>query len=119
MLPYKRSKRVGDLLRKEIAEIIMRRVKDPRLGFITITSVDVSDDLRNATVYISVLEKDTTGTVLEALSSASGFIRSELVKRLRMKIIPRLVFVEDIAIEYGARIEDLFKIIKEEEDEGA
>ncbi len=117
MLPYKRSERVGDLLREEIADIIMRRVKDPRIGFVTVTSVRVTDDLRIARVYISVLKKEERQQTLAALTSARGFIRSELGKRVRMKILPRLEFFEDESIEYGARIDALLKRIKDEEDE--
>ncbi len=120
MLPYKRSKRVGDLLREEIAEIVMRRVKDPRLGFLTITAVDVTEDLKIARVYVSVLEKSETSNVLDILGSASGFIRSELRKRVRLKTMPVLEFYEDSSIEYGARIDELLRKVKrEEEDEGA
>ncbi|HEB76092.1 MAG TPA: 30S ribosome-binding factor RbfA [Nitrospirae bacterium] len=117
MLPYKRSKRIGDLLREEIADIVMRRVKDPRLGFLTVTSVEVTDDLKIARVYVSVLNKDETRLTLDILTSAKGFIRSELRRRVRMKVIPELEFHEDESIEYGARIDELLERIKRE-DEG-
>ncbi|HHN64525.1 MAG TPA: 30S ribosome-binding factor RbfA [Nitrospirae bacterium] len=117
MHPYKRSKRVGDLLREEIADIIMRRVKDPRVGFVTVTSVKVTDDLRMARVYITVLHKEETTETLSALASASGFIRAELAKRLRIKILPKLEFHEDESIEYGERIDQLIKKVKEESGE--
>ncbi len=117
MLPYKRSKRIGDLLREEVADIVMRRVKDPRLGFLTVTSVEVTDDLKIARVYVSVLNKDETRLSLDILTSAKGFIRSELRRRVRMKVIPELEFHEDESIEYGARIDELLERIKRE-DEG-
>ncbi len=117
MLPYKRSKRIGDLLREEIADIVMRRVKDPRLGFLTVTSTEVTDDLKIARVYVSVLNKDETRLTLDILTSAKGFIRSELRRRVRMKVIPELEFHEDESIEYGARIDELLERIKRE-DEG-
>ncbi len=117
MLPYKRSKRIGDLLREEVADIVMRRVKDPRLGFLTVTSVEVTDDLKIARVYVSVLNKDETRLTLDILTSAKGFIRSELRRRVRMKVIPELEFHEDESIEYGARIDELLERIKRE-DEG-
>ncbi|NOZ25207.1 MAG: 30S ribosome-binding factor RbfA [Nitrospirae bacterium] len=120
MLPYKRSKRVGDLLREEIADIVMRRVKDPRLGFLTVTSVEVTDDLKIARVYVSVLKKADTESTLSILSSARGFIRSELRKRVRMKVLPALEFRVDESIEYGARIDELLnRIRREEEGEGS
>jgi len=113
MLPYKRSQRVGDLLREEIAEIIMNRVKDPRLGFITVTGVDITEDLKIAKVYISTLKAEEKETTLEILNSAKGFIRAELSKRVRMKFIPSLTFRIDESIEYGNKIEKLLKEIKE------
>jgi len=113
MLPYKRSERVGDLLKEEIAEIVMRKVKDPRIGFLTITSVKVTDDLRIARIYITVLNKEEEEKTLKGLDSAKGFIRSELAKRLRIKILPKLEFYKDDTLEYGTRIDEILKKIKE------
>jgi ribosome-binding factor A len=113
MLPYKRSKRVSDLLKEEISEIIMRRLKDPRLGFVTVVDVSVTDDLRLARVYVSVLNEEEREQAIEILRSARSFIRSELSKRLRMKVIPDVEFHIDTSIEYGSRIDRLLKEIKE------
>lgn len=113
MLPYKRSQRVSDLLRKEIADIIIYRLKDPRIGFITVTGVDVTDDIKLARVYVSVFREGERKTTLEVLNSAKSFIRSELSKRLRMKFIPSIEFRLDTAIEYGNKIEELLKNIEE------
>lgn len=113
MLPYKRSQRVSDLLREEIAEIIMRRVKDPRLGFVTVTGVDITEDLKIARVYISVLNDEERDTAIDILNSARSFIRSEVSKRVRMKTIPTIEFRIDESIEYGARIDRLLKEIAE------
>lgn len=113
MLPYKRSQRVGDLLREEIADIIIYRLKDPRIGFVTVTGVDVTDDLKIARVYVSILKDEEKETTLEILNSAKSFIRSELSKRVRMKFIPSISFRLDTSIEYGGRIEKLLKEIKE------
>ncbi len=115
MLPYKRSERVSDLLREEIAEIVMHRVKDPRVGFVTITAVKVSDDLRIAKIYLTVLNKEEESETLVALNSAKGFIRSELAKRLRIKVLPKLEFYRDDSIEYGMKIDELLKKIREED----
>jgi len=99
---------------------VMRRVKDPRLGFLTITSVDVTEDLKIARVYVSVLQKSETKSTLKILNSAKGFIRSELRKRVRMKVLPTLEFYEDESIEYGAKIDELLRKIKKEgESEGS
>ncbi|GBD98547.1 ribosome-binding factor A [bacterium BMS3Abin07] len=114
MLPYKRSQRVADLIREEIAMIIMRRVKDPRLSFITVTSVRVSEDLKLAKVYVSVLNRKETGRSVELLNAARGFIRSELSKNVKLKYIPQLEFFNDSSIEYGERIDYLLDRISEE-----
>jgi ribosome-binding factor A len=114
MLPYKRSQRVSDLIREEIADIIMNKVKDPRLGFVTVTGAKITEDLKIATVYISVLKEEEKETTLEMLNAAKGFIRAELAKRIRMKFIPSLTFRIDESLEYGDRIERLLKEIKKE-----
>jgi ribosome-binding factor A len=109
MLPYKRSQRVSDLLRKEIADIIMYKLKDPRIGFITVTGVDVTDDIKIARIYVSILKDEERKTTIEILNSAKSFMRSELSKRLRMKFIPSIEFRLDTSIEYGNKIERLLK----------
>ncbi len=112
MLPYKRSQRVSDLLRQEIADIIMRKVKDPRLGFVTVTGVDLTDDLKVARVYISCLKDEEKEASLEILNAAKGFIRGEVAKRIRMKVLPSLEFRFDESVGYGDRIDKLLKEIK-------
>lgn len=115
MLPYKRSQRVSDLLRKEIADIIMNKLKDPRIGFITVTGVDVTEDIKMARVFVSILKEEERNTSLEILNSAKKFVRSELSKRLRMKFIPTIEFRLDTSIEYGDRIERLLKEVSKGE----
>ena len=115
MLPYKRSQRVSDLIREEIADIIMNKVKDPRLGFVTVTGAKITEDLKIATVYISILKEEEKETTLEMLNLAKGFIRAELAKRVRMKFIPSLTFRIDESLEYGVRIEKLLREIKKED----
>ncbi|OGW39391.1 MAG: ribosome-binding factor A [Nitrospirae bacterium RBG_13_39_12] len=114
MLPYKRSQRVSDLLREEIADIAIHRLKDPRIGFITITGVDVTDDIKMAKIFVSVLKNEDKKTTLDILNSAKSFIRSELSKRLRMKSIPSIEFMLDSSIEYGDKIDKLLKKIEEQ-----
>jgi ribosome-binding factor A len=116
MLPYKRSQRVSDLVREEIADIVIYRLKDPRIGFITITGVDVTDDIKIARVYVSVLKDEDKKNTLDILNSAKSFIRSELSKRLRMKSIPGIEFRLDTSIEYGDKIDKLLKKIEEESE---
>lgn len=114
MLPYKRSQRVSDLLREEIADIISCKLKDPRIGFTTVMGVDLTDDLKIARVYVSILKHEERKTTIEVLNSAKSFIRSELSKRLKLKFIPSIEFRLDTSIEYGNRIEKLLNDIKEE-----
>jgi ribosome-binding factor A len=113
MLPYKRSQRVSHLLKEEVSDIIMNRVKDPRLGFLTVTDVEVTDDLKMARIYISILKDEDRETTLDILNSAKPFIRSELGRRVRMKFIPSIEFRLDSSIQYGARIDRLLKDIGE------
>jgi ribosome-binding factor A len=115
MLPYKRSQRISDLLRKEVADIIMYKLKDPRVGFITVTGVDVTNDIKIAKVYVSILQDKEKKITLDILNSAKSFIRTELSKRLRMKFIPSIEFRLDTSIEYGNRIERLLKQAGEDE----
>ena len=112
MLTYKRSQRVGDLLRREIADIIMRRVKDPRIGFVTVTGVDITDDLKIAKVFVSCLKDEEKDTTLEILNAAKSFIRSEVARRIRIKVIPTLEFRVDESMGYGDRIDKLLREIK-------
>ncbi len=118
MLPYKRSQRVGDLLREEISDIIFFKLKDPRIGFLTVTGVDVTDDIKIAVVYVSVLKAEERQPTLDILNAAKSFIRTELSKRLKMKFIPSIDFRLDTSIEYGYRIEKLLSEIREK-DEGS
>jgi len=112
MLPYKRSQRVGDLLRQEIADIIMRKVKDPRIGFVTVTGVDLTDDLKMARVYISCLKEEEREVTLDILNSAKSFIRSEVGRRIRIKVLPSIEFRFDESLGYGDKIDKLLKEIK-------
>lgn len=115
MHPYKRSDRLKILLREEIAEIIMRRVKDPRIGFVTVTDVTMSDDLKIARVFISVLNEADRELTVEILNAAKGLIRSEVSKRIRVKFIPSIEFMLDKSIDQGERVDRLLREIKEKE----
>ncbi len=117
MLPYKRSQRVGDLVREEVADIIMYRLKDPRIGFVTVTGVDMSPDMKNARVYVSILKEEDRELSLEILNSSKSFVRTLLAKRLRMKFIPSVEFRFDTSIEYGYKIDRLLKEIKDRDED--
>ncbi|UCF87732.1 MAG: 30S ribosome-binding factor RbfA [Nitrospiraceae bacterium] len=116
MHPYKRSARVKDLIREEVADIIMHKLKDPRLGSVTVTDAQVSDDLRHARIYMSVFEEEKKDASLKVLNSSARFIRNELGKRIKIKFIPDLTFKLDESITYGAKIDQLLEDIKPGED---
>lgn len=112
MHPYKRSQRLNTLLREEVADIIMKKVKDPRLGFVTVTDVEMSEDLKIAKVYISVLDGGDKDLNLEILNSARNLVRSEVAKRIRVKFIPAIEFRIDKSIGQGYKIDSLLRDIK-------
>jgi len=119
MLPYKRSQRVGDLVREEVADIIMCQLKDPRIGFVTVTGADMSDDLKMARIFVSILKPEDREQTIAILNDAKPFIRSALAKRLKMKFTPSVEFRLDASIEYGSKIDSLLKKIKTAEDESS
>ena len=115
-----RQEKVRELLRLEISDIIRREIKDPRVGFVTVTDAEVSPDLKHAKVFISVLgEAAQKQEGLKALQKATRFIRAEFAKRANMKTTPEIVLLEDTAIEQGARIFELLEKIKKEDGEGS
>ncbi|MBD2866802.1 MULTISPECIES: 30S ribosome-binding factor RbfA [Paenibacillus] len=104
--------RVGEQIKKELSQILQAELKDPRVGFITVTGVDVTNDLSQAKVYLSVMGTDQQKEdSLKAIEKATGFIRSELGKRIRLRITPELLFQFDTSIEYGSRIDALLNQI--------
>jgi len=111
-----RIDRINNLIRQELSELLHRQVKDPRLGgFITVTSVSTSADLKYAKVYVSQLDTQANRQdVLSTLSAAVGFFRRELTKSLRLRRIPELSFYWDDSIERGARILDLMDQLEQE-----
>jgi ribosome-binding factor A len=106
--PSQRAHRVGDQIQRELADLIKKEVKDPRVGPVTITGVDVSGDLSHATVRFSSLAgKDTAKEAANALARTAGFLRSELSRRLNLYSVPQLKFVYDDSIESGIRMAKL------------
>ncbi|MGI8588457.1 MAG: 30S ribosome-binding factor RbfA [Chloroflexia bacterium] len=114
-MPTRRQQQVGDLIQREISVMITRELRDPRLGFITVTSVDVSADLRHARVFYSVMgtpeEQKATQAVLE---HAVGFLRHELASRVDLRYVPDLSFRNDPSIAQGDRISRLLAEIEHE-----
>ena len=110
-----RSNRVAEQMKKEITEIIARKIKDPRVGFVTVTEVAVTGDLQQATVYITSLGNERErAESLQALEKAAGFIRSEVGSRIRLRRTPELAFEFDTAIEYGNKIDALLRGLHED-----
>jgi len=104
----KRIERVNQLIREEISALLQRGLKDPRIGFVTVTEVEVSKDLGQAKVYVSILGSEAEWkATLGALESASGFIHNQLRRRLRLRVIPSLFFRPDRSMAHAARIQGL------------
>ena len=116
MLSGSRASRVSDLVKREVADLLMRKVKDPRVKAITITGVDVSKDLRYAKVYFSLIGDEKDVRLAQAgLDSAKGFIKREIGLRLELKHVPDIVFKHDPSLEEGSRMERLLQKIKNDE----
>jgi ribosome-binding factor A len=112
MTQHKRAERVGDLIKKEISQIIQHELKDPGIGFVTITAVELSSDLKHARIFYSVLgDENAKKESSSALSRACGFIQHEIGRRLRLRYTPEICFLFDSSVEYGAHIETLIKKI--------
>ena len=102
-------------MKKEVSAIIREDLKDPRLGFVTVTSVVVSNDLSDAKIYVSVYgDQKNIDDTMEALQSALGFIRREIGSRIRLRIVPEIRFIYDESMEHGAHINQLLEKLKGE-----
>ena len=101
---FSRGRKVADLIQRELAILIQREVKDPRIGMVTVNEASVSRDLAFADIYFTVLPAENTREVEEILNQAGGFLRSELSKILNTRTTPRLRFHYDATIENGARL---------------
>ena len=113
----KRSDKVGEQIHKIVSELLIKGLKDPRIGFVTITGVKITTDMRQATVYFTVIgseqqKKDTAA----GLNSARGFIRKEVGQALMMRFAPEIQFKYDSSLEYGQHIEAILKEIGSTDD---
>ncbi|HET7521912.1 MAG TPA: 30S ribosome-binding factor RbfA [Bacillales bacterium] len=112
-----RTNRIAEQMKKELGDIIGRKLKDPRIGFVTVTDVEVTGDLQQAKVFLSVLgDNEGKEETLEGLEKAKGFIRSEIGSRIRLRKVPELEFRWDRSLEHGARIEELLHDINADEN---
>jgi ribosome-binding factor A len=111
-----RIARLRELFKEEISVILQREMKDPRIGFASITDVELSPDLRHAKVFVSILgNAEAKASTMAGLENARGFIRKELGRRIRLRHIPEVLFRLDESIERGARVQRLLRQVAEAE----
>jgi len=114
-----RPERVQEAIRQEVSRIVQNEIKDPRLGFITITKVELTKDLRHARVYFSVLgEYKDKALALKGLNSAKGYIRGLLSDRIKLCFAPEIAFAIDDSLEHTRKIFDILEKLKKERDDG-
>lgn len=109
-----RFEKVAEAIKKEVSSIIHHELKDPRRGFVTLTQVELTPDMRSAKIFYSVLgkEEDRLRTK-NALASATGFIRTLIAQRIQLRFAPEIIFIEDRSQEYSVRIQEILEEIKE------
>jgi len=118
---FSRTRRVGEQMQRELSELIQRELKDPRVGMITVTGVEVSRDMSHAKVFVTVLggEQHSVEESLATLGHAAGFLRHELGQRMKLRIIPELHFFYDASVERGAHLSALIdKAVGKRGDQG-
>ncbi|PJI48766.1 MAG: ribosome-binding factor A [Pseudomonas sp.] len=110
---YSRTQRIGDQMQRELALLIQREIKDPRLGLVTITGVDVARDLSHAKVYVTVMGQDDNAEVVKQntsiLNDAAGYLRMHLGKAMKLRTVPQLHFSYDASIRRGAELSALIE----------
>jgi ribosome-binding factor A len=111
-----RVRKIQEFIKQEVSNILLKELKDPRIGFVTVTDAKITGDLREATVYVSLFgdEKQKKDT-LTALKSANGYIRSEVGKRLKIRYSPEIQFKEDQSLDYGIKIDKMLKDIEKKD----
>ena len=102
-----RPQKVADLIQRELSDLLRREVRDPHVGMVTLTSVDVSPDLSHAKVFFTLLQEDRKDATTHALQRAAGFLRSQLAHRIKLYTTPELRFVYDVSVERGDRLSRL------------
>jgi len=108
-----RAQKLGDLMQRELSELLQRELRDPRVGMITLTGVDVSPDFSHAKVFFTLLDKDNLEQAKDGLKRAAGFLRSQLAKRIKLYTMPELRFEYDESVERGDRISRLIASVKD------
>jgi ribosome-binding factor A len=106
---FNRAERVAGEMRRELAQLIQREVKDPAVGFVSVSDVEVSRDLSHAKVFITVFEESTAKDSIRALNKAAGFLRGRLGHEMRLRSVPQLHFHHDSSVETGERMDRLIE----------
>ena len=113
-----RIEKLQELIKQEMSKMLLTDLKDPRIGFVTVTAVEMTGDLREAKIYVSVMGgEEKVKSSLEGLNSALGFIRREIGQRVRLRFTPEISFALDKSLDYSEHIQKLLLKIKSEEDE--
>lgn len=111
----RRVNRLGDLIKEEISSLLIREIKDPRIGMLTVTDVEVSPDIRTAKVFYAVGgDQKARDQVQRGLESAVGFIKTAIAHNLTIRRVPELVFIYDKSLDYGEKIDRILEELKEE-----
>lgn len=106
---FDRTRRVADLIKQEIAKLLIKETRDPRFAFVTVTDVEVAKDYSVAKIFVTVLDRAKITETLTALNKAAGFFRYQLAHVVNMRTTPRIQFVYDESVSRGQRISDLLK----------
>jgi ribosome-binding factor A len=115
--PISRATRVADQIRMEVAEILSRKIKDPRVQFVTVTDVKMTADLKIARIYVTALDQEHyEQQTAPGLKSAVGYIRTELGRRLNLRYTPEIVFYRDTSAEYAHRMEKILNSLPRKND---
>ena len=112
-----RIEKLQELIKQEVSKMLLYDIKDPRIGFVTVTEVEMTGDLREATIYVSIMGNDEQiKDSMEGLQSALGFVRREIGKRIRLRFTPEISFAPDKSLDYSEHIQKLLLQIEKERD---
>lgn len=111
-----RVRKIQEFIKQEVSNILLRELKDPRLGFVTVTDARITGDLREATVYVSLFGKaEEKENTLKVLKNATGYIRTEVGRRLGIRYSPTIEFKEDTSLDYGMKIDKILRDIEKKD----
>ena len=111
-----RVRKIQEFIKQEVSNILLRELKDPRLGFVTVTDARITGDLREETVYVSLFGKpEEKQNTMKALKNATGYIRTEVGRRLGIRYSPTIEFKEDTSLDYGMKIDKILRDIEKKD----